>query len=95
MFNGSTSSAPGNIVAYDWTYRVGTATPFTQTTTGVSLANPAVNCSFLPPPPLPAGGNQWLPLTVTLKVHDDLGNVSTEVSNNGGARVFPQGVCGY
>ena len=50
--------------------------------------------SWLPPPPLPAGATQWFTLTVTLKVHDDLGNVSAEVTH-GGARVFPQGVCGY
>jgi len=36
----------------------------------------------------------WLPLTVTLKVRDDQGNVSAEAINDG-ARVFPQGVCGY
>jgi hypothetical protein len=35
-----------------------------------------------------------LPLVVTLKVRDDLGNVSAEMTNSG-ARVFPQGVCGY
>jgi hypothetical protein len=94
-FNGSTSTAPGNIVAWDWSFRAGTTPPLTQTTTSAQLTMPAVNCSWLPAPPLPAGGTQWLPLIVTLKVHDDLGNVSAEVSNNGGARVFPQGVCGY
>ena len=93
-FNGSTSTAPGNIVAWDWSYRVGTMAPITQTTSSAILTMPVVNCSWLPAPPLPAGGNQWLPLIVTLKVHDDLGNVSAEVTNSG-ARVFPQGVCGY
>jgi hypothetical protein len=58
------------------------------------LTMPPVSCSWLPPPPLPAGGTQWLPLTVSLKVHDDLGNVSAEVTDSG-ARLFPQGVCGY
>jgi hypothetical protein len=82
-------------VAWDWSYRVGTGAPFLQTTTGAVFANPGLNCSLFPAPPLPAGGNLWLPLTVTLKVHDDQGNVSVEVSNNGGARVFPQGACGY
>jgi hypothetical protein len=93
-FNGSTSTAPGNITAWDWSYRVGTMSPITQTTSSAILAMPAVNCSWLPAPPLPAGGNQWLPLIVTLKVHDDLGNVSVEAVNNG-ARVIPLGVCGY
>lgn len=92
-FNGSTSTAPGNIVAYDWTYRV--ATTMSQTTSGAVLTSPAVDCSWLPAPPLPAGGPQWLALVVTLKVHDDLGNVSAEATNSGGARVFPQGACGY
>jgi hypothetical protein len=91
-FNGSTSTAPGNIVAYDWSYRV--ATTLTQTTSGPVLTSPAVTCSWLPAAPLPAGSNQWLPLTVTLKVHDDLGNVSAEATNTG-ARLFPQGACGY
>jgi len=92
-FNGSPSTAPGNIVAWDWSYRTGTLT-LTQTTAGPQLAMPAVTCSWLPAPPLPAGGNLWLPLTVTLKVHDDLGNVSAVVTDSG-ARLFPQGACGY
>ena len=91
-FNGSTSSAPGNIVSYQWTFQVGTT--LSQTTTGPVLDSPAVTCGWLPAPPLPAGGFQWLPLTVTLIVRDDLGNVSPEAVNKG-ARVFPQGVCGY
>jgi hypothetical protein len=93
-FNGSTSTAPGNIVAWDWSYRVGTMAAITQTTSSAMLAMPAVNCSWLPAPPLPAGSNQWLLLIVSLKVRDDLGNVSAEITN-GSARVFPQGVCGY
>jgi len=94
FFNGSTSTAPGNIVAWDWSYHVGTMPALTQTTTGPQLTMPTVSCSWLPAPPLPAGGNPWLPLIVTLKVRDDLGNVSAEVTDNG-ARVLPQGVCGY
>jgi hypothetical protein len=94
FFNGSTSTAPGNIIAWDWSYRVGTTLTLTQTTTGPQLTMPAVSCSWLPAPPLPAGGNQWLSLIVTLKVRDDLGNVSAEATDSG-ARVFPQGVCGY
>jgi len=91
-FNGSTSSGPGTIVAWDWTYTV--AKTFSQTTTGAALANPTVDCNLLPAPPLPAGANLWLPLTVTLKVHDSLGNVSAVVTDSG-ARLFPQGSCGY
>ena len=93
-FNGSTSTAPGNIDFWDWSYRVATMLPLTQTTSGAQLAMPLVSCSWLPAPPLPAGGNQWLPLTVTLQVRDDLGNVSAVVTDSG-ARLFPQGVCGY
>jgi hypothetical protein len=93
-FNGSTSTAPGNIVAYDWSFRVGTVAAITETTTGPVLGQPTVNCSWLPPPPLPPGSQQWLPLIVTLKVHDDQGNVSADAVDNG-ARLFPQGVCGY
>ena len=73
-FNGSTSTAPGNIVAWDWSYRV--ATTIAQTTTGPVLTNPSVDCGWLPAPPLPAGGPTFLPLVVTLKVRDDLGNVA-------------------
>lgn len=94
-FNGSTSTAPGTIVGYDWSFKAGSATAVTQTTTGAILAQPAVSCAWLPPPPLPAGGPTWLTLTVTLTVRDDQGNVSVLATNNGGARVFPQGVCGY
>jgi hypothetical protein len=93
-FNGSTSTAPGNIIAYDWSFKAGSNAAITQTTTGAALAQPTVSCSWLPPPPLPAGGQLWLPLTVTLVVRDDLGNVSVAAVDSG-ARVFPQGVCGY
>jgi trimeric autotransporter adhesin len=92
-FNGSTSSSPGTIVAWDWTYNTIAAT-FSQTTTGAVLAQPAVNCSLLPAPPLPDGVT-FLPLTVTLKVHDNLGNVSAVATNRGGARLFPNGTCGF
>ena len=66
---------------------------FSQTTSGPVLTMPTVNCSFLPPPPLPAG-RSWFDLTVTLKVHDSLGNVSAEKVDSG-ARLLPQGVCGF
>ena len=53
---------------------------------------PSVTCSLLPSPPL-AAGTTWLPLIVTLKVHDSLGNTADAV--NRGARIFPHGVCGF
>jgi hypothetical protein len=34
-------------------------------------------------------------MTVTLTVHDSLGNVSARAINNGGARLFPNGACGF
>jgi hypothetical protein len=52
-----------------------------------------MTCGLLPPPPLPPGMS-WLTLTVTLKVRDDLGNVSPEAVNRS-ARIFPLGACGY
>jgi hypothetical protein len=90
-FNGSTSSAPGTIVAWDWTFSV--AGTFAQTTSGSTLAMPATNCSLLPSPSLPHD-YPWFPLVVTLTVHDSLGNVSAEASNHT-ARVFPNGACGF
>src|SRR5262249_52332948 len=90
-FNGSTSSAPGTITAYDWTWAV-TGNPKTQTTSGPVLDGPSFNCAMLPPPPLPAMGS--LTMTVTLKVHDDAGNVSAVATNNG-VRLLPQKSCGY
>ena len=90
-FNGSTSSAPGNIVAWDWSYTV--ASTFSQTTTGPVLTKPAVNCSFVPAPPFPPGSNPWFTMTVTLKIHDDLGNVAQATDN--GVRLLPQGTCGF
>ena len=90
-FNGSTSMAPGTIVAWDWAY--GSATTRAQTTTGPLLARPAFNCGMLPPPPLPADGTP-LTMTVTLKIHDDAGNVSAAAADTG-VRVLPQGSCGY
>jgi len=91
-FNGSTSSAPGTITAWDWTYTV--AKTFSQTTTGPILTNPSVDCSFVPPPPLPAE-TPWLNMTVTLTIHDSLGNVSAQAVDRG-VRLIPQsGVCGF
>jgi hypothetical protein len=93
-FNGSTSTAPNPIVAWDWTYTVGTQT-LRQTTSSAIFAAPAASCSFLPAAPLPAPpAVQSLPLTVTLSVRDSAGNVSavTTVRN---ARLLPQGVCGF
>jgi hypothetical protein len=90
-FDGSTSTAPGTIVAWDWSYSV--ATTFAQTTPGPQLTRPAVNCGLMPSPPLPAGVS-WFTMSVTLKIHDNLGNVSAEVTN-GDIRLLPQGVCGF
>jgi hypothetical protein len=33
-------------------------------------------------------------MTVTLKIHDDAGNVSAVATDNG-VRLLPQGSCGY
>jgi hypothetical protein len=90
-FNGSTSTAPGTIIAWDWSFSV--AKTFAQSTTGPVLRMPDVNCTFLPPPPLPPD-TRWLTMTVRLKIHDDLGNVSAEAVNSG-VRLMPQGSCGY
>jgi len=93
-FNGSTSTAPTAIAAWDWTYTVGSQT-LRQTTSSAVFAAPAASCSFLPTPPLPAPpAVQWLPLTVTLSVRDSAGNVSA-VTTVRGARLLPQGVCGF
>src|SRR3954468_119174 len=84
-FDGSTSSAPGSIVAWEWTFAV--AGTFSKSTTGPILAQPAINCSLLPDPSLPHAYT-WFPMTVTLTVRDSLGNVSAEAINRS-ARVFP------
>jgi hypothetical protein len=90
-FNGATSTAPGRITAFDWTY--GLATTFTQTTTSPVLTRPDINCSMLPPPPLPNGA-QWFTMTVTLTVRDDQGNVSAKAVNDG-VRLIPKDSCGF
>lgn len=90
-FNGTTSTAPGTIVAWDWSYAV--AGKFKQTTTGPVLTAPKVDCSLLPAPPL-ADGNRWFTMTVTLTIRDDLGNVSAEAVNSD-VRLMPQGACGF
>jgi hypothetical protein len=88
-FDGSTSTAPGRIIAWDWSY--GVAARFTRTTSGPVLTMPSFNCSLLPPS-LPAGVSFFM-MTITLKIHDDLGNVSAEVINPD-ARLLPMGACG-
>jgi hypothetical protein len=89
-FDGSTSGAPGTIVAWDWSYAI--AAKFTQTTTGPVLASPRVDCSLLPPT-LPAG-TSWFTMIVTLTIRDELGNVSAEAVNKD-VRLLPQGSCGF
>ena len=90
-FNGTTSTAPGTITAYNWTY--GAATMFQKTTVGPTLLNPNnVDCSVMPTTPLPSSG--WFPMTVTLTVTDNLGNVSAKVTDSG-ARLFPNHTCGF
>jgi hypothetical protein len=90
-FDGHTSTAPGTITTWDWSWSV--ATTFKQTTSGPVLTMPAVNCNLLPPPPLPPG-NPWFTLIVKLKISDNLRNVSPEVVNPG-VRLLPQGACGF
>jgi hypothetical protein len=90
-FDGSRSTAPGTIIAWDWTYRV--ATMFGQTTMGPVLTMPTVSCALMPAPPLPTGSTSFT-LIVTLVVRDNLGNVSA-VATDSGARLLPQGVCGF
>jgi hypothetical protein len=90
-FNGSTSSAPGTIVSWDWTFAV--AGTFTRSSAGPVLTQPAIDCSLLPDPSLPHD-YEWFPLTVTLTVRDSLGNVSAPAINRS-ARVFPEGTCGF
>jgi hypothetical protein len=90
-FNGSESTAPGRITAWDWTY--GVSSTRSQTTNTEVLTNPAFDCSMIPPAPFPAG-TTFLTMVVRLKVHDELGNVSEEVSHDD-IRLLPQGSCGY
>jgi hypothetical protein len=91
-FNGSTSTAPGTITAYDWTF--GVAKTLSLTTTGPVVTNPTVDCSFIPPPPFPNPAEAWFNMTVTLVIHDSLGNVSTKAADTG-VRVIPKSVCGF
>ncbi|MFN7982675.1 MAG: hypothetical protein U0Q11_12515 [Vicinamibacterales bacterium] len=90
-FDGTESSGPNPIVAWEWTY--GVAKMFTQTTSTPVLSAPAIDCSIVPPPPMPSG-QSWFTMTVSLRVRDSAGNVS-DVSSHTGSRLLPQGFCGY
>ena len=90
-FDGSASTAPGTIIAWDWSYSV--ATTIAHTTTGPKLINPGAACALAPPAPLPSGA-EYFTMQVTLKVRDSLGNVSAEAVNDG-VRLLPQGACGF
>jgi hypothetical protein len=91
-FDGSTSVAPGTIIAWNWSYTVGVTT-ITQTTTGPILSMPGASCGFVPAPPIPAGTTSF-PLTVRLTIQDNLGNVSAPAVDSG-ARLLPEGSCGF
>jgi hypothetical protein len=55
---------------------------------------PNVDCSLVPPAPLPPPPeNQWFTMIVTLTIHDDLGNSAEAIHRD--TRLFPQGVCGF
>jgi hypothetical protein len=64
---------------------------FSQTTSGLVLTIPAVNCSLMPS--LPQGA-PWFMMTLTLTIHESLGNVSAQAVDRG-VRLLPQGVCGF
>src|SRR5262249_28008316 len=78
-FDGRHSNAPGTITAYDWTWAVA-GSQRAQTTSGALLTTPSFSCSMLPSGPLPSTG--FLPMTVTLTIHDDAGNVSQAATNS-------------
>lgn len=95
-FNGSSSTAPGTITAWDWTYGVNASNvnpPLSQTTATPVLTMPLFTCNMLPPPPFPSGVS-WFSMTITLKVRDDMGNVSGQAVNQF-VRLLPQGACGF
>jgi len=89
-FDGRASTAPGTIIAWNWTY--GVVGTLTQTTASPTLTMPAFNCSLLPPPPFPAGPPNFT-MIVTLTIHDSLGNVASITDS--GVRLLPQGTCGF
>jgi hypothetical protein len=90
-FNGSTSTAPGTVTAWDWSYSV--AATFAQSTSGPVLTNPTVNCSLVTGAQM-AAGTSWFAMTVRLTIHDSDGNVSAEAISRD-VRLIPVGVCGY
>ena len=47
----------------------------------------------MPSRPLPQGV-RWFMMTVTLTIHESLGNVSAQAVDRG-VRLLPQGVCGF
>ena len=89
-FDGSSSTAPGTIVAWDWSYTV--ANTLSQTTTSARLVNPGVSCAWLPAPPFGPGAS-WFTISVTLRIHDSLGNTAEATNNN--VRLFPRDTCGF
>jgi hypothetical protein len=94
-FDGSSSTAPGPITNWDWSYGVATMLAQAKTTTGQVVTMPDFNCGMLPPPPLPPGGEPWFYMTITLKIHDNQGNISTVTIDNGVRLLSQVGVCGY
>jgi hypothetical protein len=90
--SGSTAAPSGTITTYDWQYGVAKPSSIVERSSPV-LMNPPFDCTLIPPPPLPAGNPGWLTMSVTLTIHDSLGNMAS--ATNSGVRLLPQGSCSY
>jgi hypothetical protein len=90
-FDGRPSSGP--IVAWEFTYLVGSQSVTLTTGTG-QLSPTFPGCSFFPAPSSVPPGATFLPMEVRLKVRDSAGAASGETVNRN-VRVLPNAQCGF
>ena len=89
------SSSTGFVVAWVWTYRMGTTT--LGHTSQVANSHPQIStkCAFLNTATGGDGpnGDRYLNMTVTLQVQDRSGNTSAPMQHD--VKVYPNGNCGF
>ncbi len=88
----STTTSPGKIIQWNWTYTIGGS----KSEPGGPTHAPNPNCGLLPSNFDPKTKPAFINMIVSLKVHDDFNNDSVSVTDNNVQLLpSPTKVCGF